>query len=209
MPCYDSRDDQERAQAAVKYGKMEAILCGITKAFTKEEILAKVNWTQAGVEKEFFENWLLDHQIKDAVKESTAKEKIFYNVAINHPAVPSNQLWDLAKELEKIKGSLGIYGESAPLVRLCEYIDNDEKILRLLCIDESNVAIKISDISYSSRYGVLATITLLGTPKGNALKELCADSESGYAKPNFTVKPRILAIGGKKVLVTFDVYPNN
>ena len=211
MPCFDSRNSEEQEQAAVMYKKMEAMLCGITEAFSKEEILTKVNWADVGVDKEFFVDWLLNHQIKDMTKGINERELTFYGMVIASPidtGVDGEVLKKLSFELESRKNRLGIYGELDPMFRVNTLLktNRQEAIKQLLYVEIDKVAIRVSNITYSSAQGeVYGDVTILNTPLGKALGKSCTGD--GTQKPNFKVKPRIVNIGGKNFIVTFDAYP--
>lgn len=203
MPCFDSQVADERKAAVIEREKLAAMLCGITKAFSVDEIIAKVNWSEVGVGPDYLKDWIINHRAEDSAKNATEPQMRFYNVVVASPittGVDSDELWKLTTELLKRKGSVKIYGELSPLLRTRE-------ALELMGVNESGVAVKFSDLSrYPSDGDITATVTILETPQGKVLKELCAGFDNTKG-PNLTIKPRILVIGGKKVLVTFDVYP--
>ncbi len=68
MPCFDGLPSlaEERADRAEhKTTKLEAMLCGVVRAFGVEHVSSMVNWKETGVTKEEFEAWWKDHQHLD------------------------------------------------------------------------------------------------------------------------------------------------
>lgn len=66
MPCYDSRDDDYNRELALRNEFFKAALCGILSA--DSGVLARVNWTAAGIARRDVEAWFAQHQREDAAK---------------------------------------------------------------------------------------------------------------------------------------------
>lgn len=71
MPCYgptedDIRDSERRSgrYGILKRGELEAIVCGLLR--TGKVALDDVDWDQAGVSREYAEQWWAEHQAEDA-----------------------------------------------------------------------------------------------------------------------------------------------
>lgn len=67
MPCYDSRTSQPPPLSREEFleRKMSAVLCGIVSVIGFDEVASMVNWPEAGVTKDEFQEWWATHRGRD------------------------------------------------------------------------------------------------------------------------------------------------
>jgi hypothetical protein len=77
MPCYDGRPSaseeaaDNRAYAAEqKTEQVEAMLCGMVKAFGFDHVVAMVDWQKAGVTEQQFRDWWKAHRERDTLRDA-------------------------------------------------------------------------------------------------------------------------------------------
>lgn len=70
MPCFtpdqppQSLEDMNEA-GELTHGQLEAVLCGVFRAFGRQRVIETINWEQAGVKDEAVRCWWSKHQEKD------------------------------------------------------------------------------------------------------------------------------------------------
>jgi hypothetical protein len=75
MPCYDGcREDDRIGRETAR--KVEAVLCGVIRAFTFEKVIMGTDFSECGVSSGWFAGWWREHERKDAArKEMDAASK--------------------------------------------------------------------------------------------------------------------------------------
>jgi hypothetical protein len=89
MPCYEpNQDDIARAEYSARCQRIEAVLCAVTTWLSQQsggvyanpwsmldEFMLKVDWSEVGVSKKFFQQWWKEHQQRDVENQRQKKQQ--------------------------------------------------------------------------------------------------------------------------------------
>lgn len=212
MPCYDGQAEEEREAAVVERRKLAAILCGVTKLFGKNNILARVDWKEVGVDPSFYEQWCAQHEQEDIAKEKN--KNMLFNICVYQPPPDKVTKFEIAlsafADRLLANGEAKCYGELSPHTRINSDDTFESGAQKLLLVDETNIAIRSSNFRYDNVRGFIADIEILATPNGKLLKEILGDYQFPRfipaKNPPFRIVPRFVNIPNQpSVLVAIDV----
>lgn len=75
MPCMDGMELLDPPKIDPTPASIEAMLCGLVKAFGFDNAAKSINWGEVGITREFFENWWKVHQMRDAQRQLEESSK--------------------------------------------------------------------------------------------------------------------------------------
>lgn len=73
MPCYDSRSDYFIREIQIENPKIAAALCALLSV-GGTTLLDKVDWREAGIDRDYVEGWWKNHKAKDAARKAREAE---------------------------------------------------------------------------------------------------------------------------------------
>ncbi len=224
MPCFDLRTATSSKQEALEK-KMPAVLCVLIKALGDDRVVELIDWPAAGVTKAEFREWWETHQLRDAkrkVAEISSVAVIEIDTRIMRSVVlhPKNEsVFNGFKYSDEVlMDSVSIFNSQLNVSEGLGELNISNRLGGLVgegakfeynIVKKQYAAIKVTNVYYNPKLGIVGDVELLDNYNGNRLKQIIDNKDKYIFRMRANIELDLKSLNHQKVkkcrIISFDV----